>query len=194
MLQKLLSAIVAEEWARQSGTVPNVHRALSEGHSLSQDITMKTLAWLQGKSPPAYHEMAFALNRLHSETVSLLHMFATDCKLPMSSIPFLGNEIDITGTNEKAFTIDKANLALGREYTRLKDSLGKTKKKELAVITERRNAILGSVERYNDTKTQHDIRVSAAFAAAFVAFKTTPDKVSPVVKGIMNGIKVFSSS
>lgn len=193
MLQKLLSAIVAEEWARQYVTMPRAHHRLSESHSLSQVITTKTLAWLQGKTPPAYHEMAFALSRIHSETVALLHMFATDCKLPMSSIPSLGNEVDITGTNEKAFTIDNANLALGQEYTRLKDSLGKTKKKELAIIAERRNAILGSVERYNEAKAQHDIRVSAAFAAAFVAFKTTPDKVSPVVKGIMNGIKVFFS-
>lgn len=151
---------------------------------------MKTLAWLQGKPPPAYHEMALALNRIHTETATLLQMFATDCKLPMSSIPFLGYEIDITGTQEKAFTIDKANWALGREYTRLKDSLGRTKKKELAIIAEKRNAVLASIERYNETKAQHDVRVSAAFAAAFVAFKTTPDKVSPVVKGIMNGIKV----
>lgn len=152
---------------------------------------MKVLQWLQGKTPPAYHEMALALNRIHAETVSLLQMFATDCKLPMSSIPYLGNEIDITGTKEKAFTIDRANWALDREYNRLKDSLGRTKKRELGVIAEKRSSILSTISRYNETKAQHDIRVSAAFAAAFVAFKGTPDKVSPVVKGLMNGIKVI---
>jgi TATA-binding protein-associated factor len=36
--------------------------------------------------------------------------------------------------------------------------------------------------------------VCAAFAAAYVALKNTPDKVSPIVKGVMNGIKVRSMS
>ncbi len=193
MLQKFLSAVVAEEWARHhEASIPEERHNLTRTSSLARDVAMKTLSYLQGKPPPAYHEMALALNRIHTETVTLLQMFATDCKLPMSSIPLLGCEIDITGIQEKAFTIDKANWALGREYTRLKDSLGRTKKKELAVIAEKRNAILASIERYNETKAQHDVRVSAAFAAAFVAFETTPDKVSPVVRGIMNGIKVLN--
>lgn len=192
MLQKFLTAVVAEEWARQyEASASETFVSLVDTTPLAREITTKTLDWLQGKTPPSYHEMALALNRIHAETVSLLQMFATDCKLPMSSIPFLGNEIDVTGAREKAFTIDRANWALDREYTRLKDSLGRTKKKELSVIAEKRSAILASIARYNETKAQHDIRVSAAFAAAFVAFKSTPDKVSPVVKGIMNGIKVL---
>lgn len=190
MLQKVLTAVVAEEWARQYDASAS-ESPVVDTTSLAREITTKTLNWLQSKPPPAYHEMTLALNRIHIETVSLLQMFATDCKLPMSSIPFLGNEIDITGTKEKAFTIDRANWALDREYTRLKDSLGRTKKRELGVIAEKRSAILANVARYNETKTQHDIRVSAAFAASFVAFKSTPEKVSPVVKGIMNGIKVI---
>jgi len=191
MLQKFLTAVVAEEWARQyEAFASETSISLVDTSSLAREITTKTLNWLQGKTPPAYHEMTLALSRIHVETVSLLQMFATDCKLPMSSIPFLGNEIDITGTKEKAFTIDRANWALDREYNRLKDSLGRTKKRELGVIAEKRNVVLANIGRYNETKAQHDIRVSAAFAAAFVAFKSTPDKVSPVVKGIMNGIKV----
>jgi TATA-binding protein-associated factor len=75
-------------------------------------------------------------------------------------------------------------------YTKLKDSLGRTKKRELSVMGEKRSNIVASIERYKEVKAQYDIRVSAAFAAAFVAFRRTPDKVSPVVKGIMNGIKV----
>jgi len=191
MLQKFLAAVIAEEWARQyEGTLSATRPPLLDTSSLAQEITVETLAWLQGKPPPAYHEMALALSRIHTDCVAVLHMFATDCKLPMSAIPFLGTDIDISGTKEKCFTIEKANWAVGTEYTRLKDLLGRTKKKELATIAEKRNAILASIERYNDVKIQHDVRVSASFAAAFVAFKSTPDKVSPVVKGIMNGIKV----
>lgn len=192
MLQKFLTAVIAEEWAHQSTELSTNETPLSlvEKYDLAQEFTKRTLVWLQGKPPPAYHEMAFALSRIHADCISLLQMFATDCKLPSSSIPFLGTDIDISGTVAGCFTIETAQTAIGTMYSRLKDSLGRTRKKELAVIAEKRIAISVSIERYTEIKVQHDTRVSAAFAAAFVAFKSTPDKVSPVVKGIMNGIKV----
>ncbi|KAF5391880.1 hypothetical protein D9757_001832 [Collybiopsis confluens] len=133
--------------------------------------------------------MALSLARIHVDSVSLLHSFATDCKLPISSIPFLGSEIDISGSNPDRFTIETAQEAIGPRYTQLKNMLGRTKKKELAVIEEKRALVVASIERYIEVKNQHEIRVAAAFAAAFVALRSTPDKVSPVVKGIMNGIK-----
>lgn len=191
MLQKFLTAIVAEEWAREFDiATPPPAPPLIETSSLAKDLSTRTLAWLQGSPPAAYHEMAYTLHRIHSDCVALLHSFAADCKLPISSIPFLGHEIDITGEKPGSFTIETAQSAAGSMYTRLKDSLGRTKKRELTVIGEKRNAVLASIERYIEVKSQHDIRVSAAFAAVFVAFKSTPDKVSPVVKGIMNGLKV----
>ncbi|KAJ6608621.1 hypothetical protein B0H10DRAFT_1920958 [Mycena sp. CBHHK59/15] len=188
MLQKFLTAVVSEEWARGHDVSPDVP-PLIETSTMAQTLSTKTLAWLQGAPPAAYHEMTLTLVRIHADCIALLGSFASDCKLPMSSIPFLGSEIDVTGIKEGCFTIDTAQSAVGTLYTRLKDSLGRTKKRELGVIAEKRAKIVTSIERYGDVKSQHDIRVSAAFAAAFVAFRSTPDKVSPVVKGVMNGIK-----
>jgi hypothetical protein len=189
MLQKFLTAVISEEWAREHDAVPDAP-PLIEKSVMAQTLSSKTLAWLQGAPPAAYHEMSLTLVRIHQDCIALLGAFASDCKLPMSSIPFLGTEIDVTGTKPGCFTIEVAQNAVGALYTRLKDSLGRTKKRELGVIAEKRLKIVASIERYVDVKAQHDIRVSAAFAAAFVAFRSTPDKVSPVVKGIMNGIKV----
>ncbi|KAJ7118732.1 SNF2 chromatin remodeling protein [Mycena epipterygia] len=188
MLQKFLTAVVSEEWAREHDAVPDAS-PLIEQSAMAQTLSSKTLAWLQATPPAAYHEMTLTLVRIHADCIALLGAFASDCKLPMSSIPFLGSEIDVTGTKPGCFTIETAQSAVGPLYTRLKDSLGRTKKRELGVISEKRVKIVASIERYVDIKAQHDIRVSAAFAAAFVAFRSTPDKVSPVVKGIMNGIK-----
>jgi TATA-binding protein-associated factor len=67
--------------------------------------------------------------------------------------------------------------------------LGRTKKRELGIISDKRLKVVSSIDHYLEVKVQNDIRVSAACAAAFIAFKTTPDKVSPIVKGIMNSIK-----
>ena len=189
MLQKFLAAAVSEEWARMyytnSTAVPLVERS-----TLAKELSDKILGWLQGKPPAAYHEMALSLGRIHVECTTLLQSFALDCKLPMSAVPSLGNEIDITGMNPGGFTIDTAQAAVGAMYARLKESLGKTRRKELSVINEKRASIMANIERYGEIKEQHDVRVAAAFAAAFIAFRGTPDKVSPVVKGIMNSIKV----
>ncbi|KAF9049234.1 SNF2 superfamily chromatin remodeling protein [Hymenopellis radicata] len=189
MLQKFLGAVVAEEWAHDYETMSPSGPPLNEKSALAKEVSVKTLAWLQGPPPPAYHEMTVMLIRIHTDCVALLHSFNQDCKLPMSSIPFLGTEIDVTGTNPQAFTIETAQAACGPMFTRLKESLGRTKKRELAAISEKRVAIMANIDRYTEVKAQHDTRVSAAFAAAFVAFKSTPDKVSPIVKGVMNGIK-----
>lgn len=189
MLQKFLAALVSEEWARAYETTsPNSF--IIEAFPLAAELSTMCLAWLQSTPPIAYHEMAFTLHRIHSECAALLRCFATDCKIPISLIPHLGDEIDITGTKPNSFTIETAEEAVGPMYMKLKDSLGRTKKRELGVIAEKRQKVVTSIEQYSEVKAQHDTRVSAAFAAAFVAFRSTPDKVSPVVKGIMNGIKV----
>ncbi|KAI6038454.1 hypothetical protein EDC04DRAFT_2695399 [Pisolithus marmoratus] len=188
MLQKFLAAIVAEEWARtyddSHSTIPILDR-----YPLAVELSSRALAFLQAEPPIAYHEMAFTLHRIHTECYSLLHCFASDCKIPISLIPHLGNEIDITGTKADCFTIETARQAVGPMYTKLKDSLGRTKKRELAAIAEKRQKVAQNIDHYAEIKAQHDTRVSAAFAAAFVAFRSAPDKVSPIVKGIMNGIK-----
>jgi TATA-binding protein-associated factor len=191
MLQKFLSGIVAEEWAStyDASSPPG---PILDNFPMAAELSTRALAFLQGPSPVAYHEMAFTLHRIHAECYSLLHCFSSDCKIPISLIPHLGNEIDITSTKPECFTIDTAQEAVGTMYTKLKESLGRTKKRELGVIAEKRRKVVQSIQHYAEVKAQHDTRVSAAFAAAFVAFRSTPDKVSPVVKGIMNGIKVSS--
>jgi len=191
MLQKFLAAIVSEQWAQEyDAMATSKTQPLLTTSALAQEISKKTLAWLQGNPPPAYHEMGIALSRIHNDCYNLLHSFVHDCKLPISSIPYLYTEIDITGANPDRFTIETAQKSVGPMFTNLKESLGRTKKKEMAIISEKRLKVVASIEQYLEVKAQHDTRVSAAFAAAFVAFKSTPDKVSPVVKGIMNGIKV----
>lgn len=189
MLQKFLSAIISEEWASSYERIFSPSIPLISSSTLAKEIGQKALTWLQGNSPPAYHEMAYTLGRIHTECIALLQLFNTECKLPMSSIPFLGSEIDITDTRPNCFTIETAQQAVNSHFNRLKDSLGRTKKKELALICEKRGHVVTSIERYLEIKGQYDIRVAAAFAAAFVGFRDMPDKVSPVVKGIMNGIK-----
>ena len=194
MLQKFLAAVVTEEWAREYEVRAKDGAPLLDKSPLAKDLSVKALQFLQNEPPPAYHEMMYTLARLHSECFNLLQAFSHDCRLPITRIPNLGTEIDIMGTREDCFTISTAQAAVGEMFDKLKDSLGRTKKKELAIIKEKRGHVAANIERYIEVKAQYDVRVSAAFAAAFVALKATPDKVSPIVKGIMNGIKVCTST
>jgi TATA-binding protein-associated factor len=194
MLQKFLSGIISEEWACELGkTDPLNETPVVERFVLAKELSNMTLTWLQGNPPIAYHEMGLTLHRIHADSIAMLHAFSTECKLPLSAVPFLGSDIDVTGSREGCFTIETAQAAVGPMFDQLKNMLGRAKKKEVASITERRNAILAAIERYTETKAQYDVRISAAFAGAFVAFKSTPDKITPVVKGIMNGIKASSA-
>lgn len=191
MLQRFLAAVIAEEWARiYDQASPPDAPLLIKISTLAEELSTTALAWLQDDPPAAYHEMAFSLARIHGECYNLLQSFSTDCKLPFTAIPSLGSEIDITGEKEGCFTIDVGKKAVGPMFDNLKGMLGRTKKRELGIISDKRLKVVSSIDHYLEVKVQHDIRVSAACAAAFVAFKTTPDKVSPIVKGVMNSIKV----
>lgn len=191
MLQKFLAAVIAEEWARMyDEAAPQDTPLLINTSSLADELSTAALVWLQEDPPAAYHEMAFSLARIHGECYNLLQSFSTDCKLPFTAIPPLGSEIDITGEREGCFTIEVGKEAVGQMFDRLKGMLGRTKKRELGIISDKRLKVVSSIDHYLEVKVQHDIRVSAACAAAFIAFKSTPDKVSPIVKGIMNSIKV----
>jgi TATA-binding protein-associated factor len=188
MLQKFLTAVIVEEWAK--GHAERSSEPLLEKSALARDQGATLLDWLQSEPPIAYHEMVFLLSRLHLDCYNLLHSFVTDCKIGIACIPQLGSEIDPTGTNPACFTVHKAREAVGSMFNTLKNSLGRTKKKELAVISERRNTIAANIDRFHDTKAEYDVRISASFAAAYIALRATPEKVSPIVKGIMNGVKV----
>lgn len=193
MLQKVLAAIIVEEWAKhyEADLSTSKRLPLMEASTLAREMSNRTLAWLQTEPPTAYHEMAFALARIHGECSHLLQSFTFDCKVPWAEIPTLGTEIDLTGSKQGGFSLASAEAAVEEDYFKLKERVGKAKKRELVVISEKRKTVLSSIERYKEIKTQHDIRVCAAFAAAYVALKSTPDKVSPIVKGVMNGIKVL---
>ncbi|KAI0320174.1 SNF2 superfamily chromatin remodeling protein [Amylostereum chailletii] len=189
MLQKVITAVITEQWALEFDVSDPSTPPLVTVSGLALELSNRTLAWLQSDPPPAYHEMAMTLAHIHNDCSNLLLSFGWECKIPWEKIPVLPVEIDLAGTKPECFSLATAESAVGELFTKLKESLGRTKRKELASLIEKRKIVVATIDRYKEVKTQHDIRVSAAFAAAFVALKSTPDKVSPIVKGVMNGIK-----
>jgi len=194
MLQRLLTATIIEEWAHEaaaSGDDQPLVAACSFADSLGQTM----LAFLDSSSPEFYHEMALSLTRLMNDCTSLLNGFATECKVTISKLPQLGTAIDLTGQGDAdAFTLEKAHLAVGEHFTKLKASLGRTKKREVAALEERRKTVTAAIAQYETTKSRHDVRVSAAFAAAVVALRVQLPKLTPIIKSLTAGVRVRISS
>ena len=91
------------------------------------------------------------------------------------------------GMREGCFTIDITQAAVGAMFDRLRGSLGARRSTRSRLSRTSGSKI---IDRYIGAEAQYDMCVFEAFAVAFVAFRGTPDKVSPIVKGIMNSIKV----
>ena len=192
MLQRLLAATVIEEWAREADALHDAPLApLASLCPFAESLGQTMLAFLDGQTPDFYHEMAYNLNRLLQDCNALLTGFATECKVSNSKIPHISKTIDTTGQGENpdAFTLEKAHQVVGEHFNKLKASLGRTKKKELAILEDRRRTVVAAIAQYESTKTQHDIRVSASFAAAVVALRVQMPKLTPIIKSLTAGVR-----
>ncbi len=197
MLQKFLMAVIVEERAHMYEEISAIKvtetgervRALIASNRLARELGVIMGKWLQSEPPVAHHEMLIHLSLIHGDCGALLQSFAYDCKIPQTLIPVLSPNIDINCTDEGGFNITVAERVVGPIFTELKATLGRSKKKEVIYLQDKRLRIDSSIKHYDEVKVQHDVRVSAAFACAYVALKHSPQKVSPIVKGIMNGIK-----
>jgi TATA-binding protein-associated factor len=64
------------------------------------------------------------------------------------------------------------------------------KKKDVTRIDESKRMLRELLYSFEKTKAVEDARVAAAFAAAAIALKTMPGKLTPLIKGVMNGLRV----
>ncbi|KAH7107356.1 SNF2 superfamily chromatin remodeling protein [Auriculariales sp. MPI-PUGE-AT-0066] len=193
MLQKLLTGTIVEEWARESERLGGAnYRPLLETSPLAAELGQTMLSVLEGTAPPpkSYFEMGPPLVRLGNECTALMQGFVSQCKLPREKVPAVPTMIDVDGSmGPDAFSLDTAKTIVNSTFAKTKEQLGRTKKKELAALDERRKKIIENISLYEESGTQHEIRVAAAYAAAVIALHLTPTQLTPIVKGIMNGIK-----
>jgi len=191
VLQRSLCATIVQEWAIAVDQVhPEARVPLPTLSPLASELSNRLLTFIESTPPPSYHEMASDLTRLLTESRNLLSAFSTEMKVPHSKVPTLPSTIDLTGDNPGGFSLSTAAETAGATFDKLKSGLGRAKKRELGLLEERRQKVLHGINRYNEIKKLHDVRVMAASAAAVVALRTLPDKLNPVIHGVMNGTKV----
>jgi TATA-binding protein-associated factor len=103
----------------------------------------------------------------------------TEAKVPKASIPAI-----------KHFSIGTAQHALSVQFDALLKLVPKAGIKAVAGIQDRKSRLYASIGYYTVTKERLDAQVGAAVASALLAIQTVPDKHGPLVRAIMNAIKV----
>ena len=67
MLQKVITAIIIEQWALEFEVADASASALVTLSGLANELSNRALTWLQSDPPPAYHEMAMTLAHIHND-------------------------------------------------------------------------------------------------------------------------------
>ncbi|PLW56210.1 hypothetical protein PCANC_02036 [Puccinia coronata f. sp. avenae] len=182
-LPKLLASITIENWAEAYRATSDELKTANLGQlpaiqPLSNQLRNSTL-FAGTKSSHAELDSLVAGTRKDVE--GLLATFASLGKVPIEKIPQLPPE---------PFTIECASRLVNHDYQTLLPFLARVNKKTaLASLEDRRRKLLHVIDMYEKDKAAFDTQLDAAAAAAVVALREIPGKISPVIKGFTQSIK-----
>jgi TATA-binding protein-associated factor len=183
-LPKLFASITVENWAEEYRMTSDELKTANLGQltaiqPLSNQLRKSSL-FAGTKSSHAELDSLLAGTRRDIE--GLLATFASLGKVPPEKIPQLPPD---------PFTIEYASNVVNNDYQTLLPLLGRANKKTaLASLEDRRRKLLHVIGMYEGDKVAFDTQLDAAAAAAVVALREIPGKISPVIKGFTQSIKV----
>lgn len=192
MLQQFLAATIVREWAIEfnalSTTLPPP--SLRATSPLADKMVNRFFDYLSAEPPTSYYEMYLNLSVINNNCRGLLDALQRDGKVPPAKLPALPTTIDTNGTIEGAFSIDMAKEIVFKVFEDLRALIPKGRRRELPALEAKQQEIGISIAQYSEIKEQHDARVSAAVAGALIALREMPVKLNPVIRSVMNGVKV----
>jgi hypothetical protein len=165
----VMACIILQEWAySQSGVAED-----------AANLVPLLTNFIESPAPATYTELAPILERIGTDTQALLQSF-TDAKVPKSSIPNLGPKV----------TIAVAQNGLTTHFDTLIKLVPKAGTKAVAGLQDRKAQIYASIGYLAITKERLDAQVGAAVATALLALQAVPEKHGPLVRAVMNAVKV----
>lgn len=188
--QRFIASTIVQEWAIAVQVHSPGPASLAKTSPLASQCSTHLLVFIENDCPDSYHEMGAHLRSLALDCRALLQSFAEDAKLPAAKLPTLPDRIDTEGKQPDAFTIAFARKFVGEMFDSMKASVPRGRKKEVPALEEKRGRLVAAIDRYGVVKGQMDVRVCAGVAAALIALRVYPSKLNPLVRSIMNGVKV----
>ncbi|XP_059079970.1 LOW QUALITY PROTEIN: TATA-binding protein-associated factor 172-like [Tigriopus californicus] len=130
---------------------------------------------------PSYDETRQAASQLQNETVDYIALLK-HYKLQLAP--------DLISLQPKTFSIDQVQMFLTRtDFGSLFGSNPKLKTKLLDSLLDRKNALVGSLNRIANDQATLTVMTQAANAGAIVSLGAYPEKLNPVIKPLMESIK-----
>ena len=176
---QLISAIVVEEYARQS----------SKDKELVEDVLVILQNIVENDRPSWYSDLVSHLRIVHAQCMSLLNVFRDVS--PWVSLPIV--PVVVQGEPEAsayAFSITKAESLVGPDFEHLKKSLTPVQRTAGAQsLQDARSDAVRALDDAKAVKGERDMQVRAAAAAAIVAFGRVPKRPSSTIKAMMDSVK-----
>ncbi|KAI5465705.1 SNF2 family DNA-dependent ATPase domain-containing protein [Mariannaea sp. PMI_226] len=147
---------------------------------------------VESERPASYRDLVNYIQRVRTQCQQLLHFFRDHGKVSHSKLPVL--PVVVQGEAEagpSAFSITTAEKCVGDDYERLKKAMSPGQRLIASQqLAEARDITVSTIEEAKVVKAARDIRIKAAAACAMVAMKILPKKPSPLIKGVMDSIKL----
>ncbi|KAI1330419.1 hypothetical protein F5Y16DRAFT_396387 [Xylariaceae sp. FL0255] len=142
--------------------------------------------------PPQYRDLVSYVQRVRSQCLQLIGLFRDHGKVSQQKLPTLA--VVVQGEAEAgpgAFSLVNADKLVSDDYDRLKKAMAPAQRLIASQqLNEARIDTVAAIEEARTMKDIRDVRIKAAAACALVAMKTMPKKPSPLIKGIMDSIKL----
>jgi TATA-binding protein-associated factor len=184
---KFMGATILQEWSLEFEMTSDV--PLTSHSPLANELSKIVVPFLSSDPPACYHENLFLLNQLCSITNNSVDSFLHDSRLNTTN-PNLPRSTSLA-CDEGSFTIAQARLAVDWLDNLHNSFIKPKKKKDGARIEDAKRSIREYIYVFEENKGVADIQVLAAFGAAAISLKSMPPKVTPLIKSIMNSLKVI---
>lgn len=178
---QLTSCIVVDECAKNSSTA---------GMELRYAQDLQKI--IESERPSHYRDLVSYVQRVRSQCVQLINLFRDVGKVSQSKLPTL--PVVVQGEAEagpSAFSLSLAEKCVGEDYERLRKIMAPAQRLvSTNDLAEARKTTVAAIDESKMAKDGRDVRIKAAAACALIAMKVLPKKPSPLIKGIMDSIKL----
>ncbi|KAF7530785.1 hypothetical protein G7054_g9506 [Neopestalotiopsis clavispora] len=181
---QLSACLIVDEYSKNSANASSEQRYVDELQKI-----------IESERPSHYRDLVSYVQRVRSQCAQLVNLFRDHGKVSQSKLPTL--PVVVQGEAEAgptAFSISIAEKCVGDDFERLRKAMAPAQR----LITtndlmEAKKSTTTAIQEAKVAKDGRDIRIRAAAACALIAMKVLPKKPSPLIKGIMDSIKLEES-
>ncbi|KAI5864564.1 hypothetical protein GGS23DRAFT_453185 [Durotheca rogersii] len=182
---QLAACMVIDEYARNCVSSPaDVPRYVDELQKI-----------IDFDRPYQYRDLVSYVQRVRSQCQQLVNLFRDHGKVPQHKLPVLA--VVVQGEAEAgpgAFSLVNAEKCVGDDFERLKKTMAPAQRLIASQqLGDARAEAVSAIEEAKSFKDTRDVRIKAAAACALIAMKVLPKKPSPLIKAIMDSIKLEES-